>query len=317
MRTLSKEYPVSLVCEMMEVSRSGYYKWLRRKPSLRDIDRRKILETVRRTHEEHPTHGYRWVRAYMEINEGLKASGCFVHKCFRELGIRAETAHRIRYRPRKAARDRHPNLIYSTWDTVDRPRQVIVSDMTCLKFRNGFRYEVTFYFDVFTKEILSFRLADRRGDRKQYLEGLEDVARLLRGSKERTVLHTDQGSVYASMAYEEIIKDTLIVRSMSRPGKPTDNPVNESLNGWIKEELYAEMKVTRAWDREEVRAQLEKYVKYFNEKRPCFAIGYDTPANYRKRYYNGELPRKNTFETRELSEVPKFVQKMKRKLENQ
>lgn len=49
------------------------------------------------------------------------------------------------------------------------------------------------------------------------------------------VLHTDQGSVYASMAYNELIKDTNIVRSMSRAGKPTDNPVNEALNGWIKE----------------------------------------------------------------------------------
>jgi len=43
--------------------------------------------------------------------------------------------------------------------------------------------------------------------------------------------------------------------------------------------------------------------------RPCFAIGYDTPANYWKRYYNGELPHKNTFESRKLSTVPKFVQK--------
>ena len=91
--------------------------------------------------------------------------------------------------------------------------------------------EVTFYFDVFTKEMLSYRMAERRGDRLQYMGGLEDVVSLLKGNTEPTILHTDQGSVYASVAYNELIRETMIVRSMSRAGKPTDNPVNESLNG--------------------------------------------------------------------------------------
>ena len=63
-------------------------------------------------------------------------------------------------------------------------------------------------------------------------------------------------------------------------------------------------------------ARLE-YVKFYNEQRPCFAIGYDTPDNYRKRYYNGELPRKNSFESRELSTEPKFVQERRKKPENE
>ena len=54
---------------------------------------------------------------------------------------------------------------------------------------------------------------------------------------------------------------------------------------------------------------IERYVKYYNTQRPCFAIGYDTPENYRKRYYKGELPKKQTFENRVLSPEPKFVQK--------
>ena len=53
-----------------------------------------------------------------------------------------------------------------------------------------------------------------------------DVPELLKGTSEPTIIHTDQGSVYSSKAYNELIKDTNIVRSMSRAGKPTDNPVN-------------------------------------------------------------------------------------------
>ena len=123
------------------------------------------------------------------------------------------------------------------------------------------------------------------------------------------VLHTDQGSVHASVAYNELIKDTVIVRSMSRAGKPTDNPVNESINGWMKEELYIDFKIDECKRRNEFEEVLERYVNFYNNHRPCYAIGYDTPANYRKRYYKGELERKNTFENRVLTEEPKFVQK--------
>lgn len=195
---------------------------------------------------------------------------------------------------------------------MDRPRQVIVSDMTAFKVLYMY-FEVTMYFDVFTKEMLSWRLAERRGAREQYIGGLEDVVGLLRGNDGPTVLHTDQGSVYASMAYNEIIRDTNIVRSMSRAGKPTDNPVNEALNGWIKEELMIDFKLNGCTTREQVKGILEDYKDYYNEKRPCYAIGYDTPANYRKRFHRGELPQKNTFRDRVLTDKPKFVQK---RLEN-
>lgn len=315
MSMLSRDYPVKDICEMMDVSRSGYYKWLRRDPSDRDINREAMVEVVEEVHSEYPSHGYRWVAAYIRNTLRTKVSDNFVYKCFRYLGIKSETKHQPHYKPRKV-KDRFPNLIFSTWETVDRPRQVIVSDMTAFKFWY-FYFEITFYFDVFTKEILSWQLAERRGAREQYIDGLKDVISLLKGRTEPTVLHTDQGSVYASMAYNELIKDTLIVRSMSRAGKPTDNPVNEALNGWIKEELVIDFKIEALRSREDVRDCIDKYVTFYNENRPCFAIGYDTPANYRRRYYKGELEVKDTFSKRQLSEVPKFVQKRRKEADNQ
>ena len=299
----------------MGVSRAGYYKWLKHEPTIRDHQREEIVAKVREVHEKHRTHGYRWTAAFIRINMHIEISDSYAYKCFRYLGIKAETKHRVHYRPRKV-RDKYPNLIYTTWETVDRPRQVIVSDMTM--FRNRYTdFEVTFYFDVFTKEILTYRATQQRGDRNQYIDGLNDVIGLLKGSIEPVVLHTDQGSVYASMAYNELIKDTNIVRSMSRAGKPTDNPVNEALNGWIKEELTMDFGIDMAWGWSNIVAKIDEYVKFYNGQRPCFAIGYDTPDNYRKRYYRGELPRKNSFESRELSPEPKFVQERRKQADNE
>ena len=310
---LSRDYPVQDLCDMMGVSRSGYYKWKRHAPSPRDNRREEIIAVVADVHSKHKTHGYRWTAAYIRINLLIVISDSYAYKCFRFLGIKAETKHQTHTKPRKV-KDKYPNLIYSTWETVDRPRQVIVSDMTAFKF-GCYYYEVTFYFDVFTKEILTWRVAERRGSRDQYIDGLQDIVKLLKGCTEPTIVHTDQGSVYASLAYNELIKDTNIIRSMSRAGKPTDNPVNEALNGWIKEEIMSDFNLNeRRYMRiDEFREIVRQYVKYYNVQRPCYAIGYDTPDNFRKRYYDNRMPHKDTFKDREQTTEPKFVQKKRQK----
>lgn len=137
--------------------------------------------------------------------------------------------------------------------------------------------EVTFYFDVFTKEILTYKVAGRMGAREQYIDGLNEVISLLKGSSGPVVLHTD----YASRAYNELIKETNVIRSMSKAEKPTDNPVNEALNGWIKEELIIDFGIERCREKRDFQEALENYVKFYNEQRPCFAVGYDTPSNYK------------------------------------
>lgn len=311
---LSRDYDVVELCKLMGVSRAGFYKWKKHKTSPSHISRKRILKLVELIHSKHSTHGYRWTAAYIRINCKTAVSDSYVYKCFRFLGLKAETKHKVKYRPRKQ-RDKYPNLMYSTWETVDRPRQVIVSDMTVVKFK-WFYFEITFYFDVFTKEIVTWKLAGDRGDRDQYIDGLKDVVELLKGREEPTILHTDQGSVYASMAYNELIKDTNIVRSMSRAGKPTDNPVNESLNGWIKEELYMDFHIDDCRSANEVIDSVDKYVKYYNNRRPCFALEYDTPNNFFKNYQLGKIERKDTFKNRVLDETPKFVRKRAEDLNN-
>jgi putative transposase len=293
----------------MGVSRSGYYKWRKRDKSTRDLRREEVIALVSEVHKAHPSHGYRWVAAFIRVNYQQDISDNYVYKAFRFLGIKAKTKHQVHCRPRKI-RDLYPNLIFTTWDTVDRPRQVIVSDMTVLK-PWIFYLELTLYFDVFTKQILTWKLSERRGGWEQYLDGLADVVELLRGKKEPTIIHTDQGSVYSSKAYNELIQDSNIVRSMSRAGKPTDNPVNEALNGWIKEELFIDFRLEECRTRDAVKDVLCRYVAFYNRQRPCFAIGYDTPDNHCKRFYRGELEKKDTFSKRILTEEPKFVQKRK------
>ena len=89
MNKLSKDYAVTDICAMMGVSRSGYYKWLRRDPSSRDITRDAMLDVVEQVHSEHPSHGYRWVAAYIRNDLNVSISDNYIYKCFRYLGLQA------------------------------------------------------------------------------------------------------------------------------------------------------------------------------------------------------------------------------------
>ena len=289
------------LCAILGVSRSGYYKHLKSKADhqLRCSKFYDALNYVSLVHEEHPSHGYRWVAAFIRINYGVCFSEGLIYKAFRYLDIHAETKHRKRYKPRKV-KDKDPNMLFAHWDTVDRPRQVIVSDMTAFHAGDKY-YELTMYFDVFTKQILSWKLSDRRGAREPYLYGLQEIVDLLEIDGPDgcpTYLHTDQGAVYASIAYEELIKDQNIVRSMSRPGTPTDNPVNESLNGWIKEELFLDFHIDTLRDRYWVRSAVSEYVDFYNAQRPCYSLNYETPDNYYALYKAGLIAKNDTFSKR-------------------
>jgi transposase InsO family protein len=65
---------------------------------------------------------------------------------------------------------------------------------------------------------------------------------------------------------------------MSRGGTPTDNPVIEALNGWIKEELYQDFDLANT---EDVHSLLDRYVAYYNEKRAAYSLNYKSPVQYR------------------------------------
>ena len=89
----------------MGVSRAGYYKWKKRgKPAYQD-KREQVIALVTKIHTEHPSHGYRWVAAFIQINEGVSFSDNYVYKAFRFLGFQSETKHKEHSRPRKVRKN--------------------------------------------------------------------------------------------------------------------------------------------------------------------------------------------------------------------
>ena len=123
-------------------------------------------------------------------------------------------------------------------------------------------------------------LTDRRGDVRPYFDGLAQAIEAMKGKEQSdpTILHTDRGAVYSSRAFNELLSNHAVVHSMSRAGTPTDNPIDESLNGWIKDELFIDFNLRKCDD---VLSLIKAYVDYYNNERPMCYLGYKTPHQYR------------------------------------
>ena len=157
-----------------------------------------------------------------------------------------------------------------------------MSDTTIIHCR-GKSYDWTFYVDVYNNEIIGSDVSPSKHGAgvpnhfsacKDFLE-----AKIKRGYKDlETIFHTDQGTVYSSKAFNKLLDNYTIKRSMSRAGTPTDNPVIESLNGWIKNELYKDFKIYLADD---INVAIKDYINYFNTQRLAYSLKYKTPIQYR------------------------------------
>ncbi|XMB86263.1 IS3 family transposase [Mycoplasmatota bacterium WC44] len=173
-----------------------------------------------------------------------------------------------------------PRLVTS-WN-ASRPFEVVTSDTTVLKHKGKMK-DLTLYIDVFNNEIVCYDLGEGKhgSNYRSHMSALQKFLneKSKRGYKDlETFLHTDQGTIYSSRAFQEAHKDYNINRSMSRAGTPTDNPVIESLNRWIKWELYYDFRFKQS---DNIDETIANYVDYFNNSRFTETLQNKTPVEYR------------------------------------
>jgi len=276
---LKDRYPVAELCREMNVNRSGYYKWRTRKGTKNryEKDRELLTELLLEAHNKHRSYGYHRLAKMVREETGWLFSDNLAHKCCKYAGIRSRIRHYNWKKPMMGTEHkRYPNLIKGCWN-AKKPMEIIASDMTVIKHK-GIRYEWTYLLDTFNNEIISSHISNIPGDRRTYFDCLNDLVAITKEKTDPVVLHTDQGSVYSSEAFYNAHKDYTIIRSMSRAGVPTDNPIIESINGWIKAEIYSE-----GWHKkyDNVEDMIRAYVDYYNNERPAYALKYKSPVQFR------------------------------------
>lgn len=222
---VAEEYPVSVVCSALGLSRSTYY-YCSQKQELEGL-RSALLQEV----ELWPVYGYRRITEELR-RKGWRVNGKRIRRLMREMGLQVKPKAPKPYTTNsKHGLERYPNLIKEL--EVIRPDQVWVSDITYIRLRHGFVY-LSVIMDLFTRAVRGWHLSQRL-DHTLTLLALEKA---FKGAKPE-IHHSDQGIQYAAKKYVERLRDCGIQISRADIGRPTQNPHVERLIRTIKEEEVA------------------------------------------------------------------------------
>lgn len=265
-------FSVAWLCTLYGVSKSGYYRWLHddKQPNRYEALHKEIDEMVYRQHLTHPSYGYRSINAVILRETGWILGNRAVLKSMQRLRVHSMARVKKNYLV-GIEHTQFPNILGRRFQPAELFEN-IATDICCFRNR-GLRYYFVAYLDMFNNEILTWNLG-RKEDLSLILPPLKELLRI-RPPASPMLIHSDQGSQYASFPYIKLLRDNGVVQSMSRAGTPRDNAVIESCFGWFKDMLRHDFNIFHDND---VYGTVARAVAHFNNERPSYALDYKTPA---------------------------------------
>jgi len=278
MKQQRHRYPVDLMAKLLDVSRSGFYRWLKRKPSRRTREDKCLKPLIREAHEKgRRSSGTTKIQQEL-FDKGIQIGRDRIARLKKEMGLRC-----IQRRKFKATTNsRHdlpvaPNLLNQDFN-VSGPGMVIGADITYIQTDEGWLYLAGLK-DFCSKEIVGYSMGARM-TKDLVVEALEKALRYRRFVP-GAIHHSDRGSQYCSRKYRKILKKAGFKASMSRKGNCYDNAPTESFWGALKQEfVYHHHFRTRL----EARAAIQEWIEvFYNRIRRHAKLGNIPPAIWAER----------------------------------
>jgi transposase InsO family protein len=265
-------FPIAVMCEVLQVSRSGYYDWARRPESPRAVADRTLAAEIRaahagsrgrygspRVHAELRAHGRRVSRKRVaRLMQGMGLSARRKRRCRRT----TDSAHTFSVAPNLLGRDFTATALDRVW----------LADITYIWTAEGWLY-LAVVLDLFSRRVVGWAMAEHLGH-DLALAAL-DMAIARRRPRAGLMHHSDRGVQYAAHGYRGRLAEYGMFCSMSRKGDCWDNAPMESFYATLKGELVDQCDYLT---RNEARADVFQYVEgFYNRRRLHSAIGYITP----------------------------------------
>lgn len=271
-------YPVTDLCNALEVSTSGYYAWSKREKCLRKVEDDSWLDLITSIFKSsRETYGSPRIHATLK-ELGHKIAEKRVARIMRENGIVVSPVRAWRCITTKADplhavaandldRDFSATAVNEKW----------VTDVTFVPTDEGWLYLASMI-DLYNREVVGWAMGDSN-DTTLTLNAL-DMALEFRNPPEGLIHHSDRGSNYTAKDYRQALSDRGIQCSMSRKGNCWDNAVSESFFATIKKELIHRFKFST---RREAAAAIFEYIEvFYNRVRKHSQLGYTSPAQFRR-----------------------------------
>lgn len=271
------DYPVRRLCQVLDVSPSGYYAWRDRRPSPRAQDSARLLQRIEQLHVQ-TRQAYGTERLWRMLRR--QGETCGRHRVRRLRQVHAiRTKRRQRYLRTRGTYQRvpvAPNRLAWPFSSPG-PDRVWVADITFVPTRGGWLY-LAAVLDMYSRQVAGWAMGER-ADQALASAALR-MALQRRQPGTGAIHHSDQGSQYTSGAYRRQLQEAGLIASMSRKSMPYDNAVMESFFSSLKQELTHHERFTSL---DEARRKLFDYIEvFYNRQRMHSSLGYRSPAEFEK-----------------------------------
>ena len=273
------EYPITMLCQMMNVSRSGYYAWLKWKPSHRQHENDTLWSAIQAAFQVGRGHyGYRRIHQHLR-QLGFSCSQNRVARLMRQHELHPKRKRSYR----RTTQSQHtyplaPNRLNRCF-TAQSPNQKWASDITYIATAEGWLY-LAVVIDLYSRQVIGWAM-DTHLKKELVMQALQ-MALAKRRPQQGLIHHSDRGSQYASHAYQAILKAHNILPSMSGKGDCYDNAPVESFFATLKKEAVQQQIYPT---RERAKLALFEYIEvFYNRQRLHSTLGYLSPVQFEQQY---------------------------------
>ena len=268
-------YPISSLCKISNVSKSGYFKWLKHQKTYNDIKNEKIANIIEKIHSDYPDKGYRRIRDDLYRYYNINVNDKRILRICRVLQIKST----IKYKNNGCTiQNQHPT--YTTENILNRNFKADAPDEKWLTDVSEFHYYVngekhrlylSAILDLYDRRIVAYTIGDSNNTELVY--NMFDFA-VKNNPKAHPIFHSDRGYQYTNRTFHSKLVAAGMTQSMSRIARCIDNGPMEGFWGIIKRERYYGKKFN---SRKELVDMIENYISYYNNSRLQRKLGVLTP----------------------------------------
>lgn len=268
-------YPINSLCKISNVSKSGYFKWLKHQKTYNDIRNEKIANIIEKIHSDYPDKGYRRIRDDLYRYYNINVNDKRILRICRVLQIKST----IKYKNNGCTiQNQHPT--YTTENILNRNFKADAPDEKWLTDVSEFHYYVngekhrlylSAILDLYDRRIVAYTIGDSNNTELVY--NMFDFA-VKNNPKAHPIFHSDRGYQYTNRTFHSKLVAAGMTQSMSRIARCIDNGPMEGFWGIIKRERYYGKKFN---SRKELVDMIENYMDYYNNSRLQRKLGVLTP----------------------------------------
>lgn len=276
-----KRYSVNMLCDIAQISRSAYYKWINRDKTKSDIKNEKILGIVKKLYNKDNFLGYRQMAIILRRNYNMIINDKRVYRLMKIQGIQSIARKKKRSFKKTTPEITAQNILNRKFMT-NHINEKWLTDVTEFKYAGSKKAYLSAILDLGDRRIVAYKISKYNNNTLVYDNFNEAIAL---NPNAHPLFHSDRGFQYTTRVFKDKLNKAEMTQSMSRPGRCIDNGPMEGFWAILKTEMYHSKSFKNY---EALKSKIDEYMKYYNFRRYQKNLNSMTPIEY-NRYLSKNL----------------------------